>query len=117
MLGVYDDIAVLYRIQCQDCPKQFLVASCSDMMERLKWHWMFRDKADELPKPDLAKFIEGLHYGDPPIHACPGAGEVMNCYDLEVVEAWERYAGGLFKDWERHTELEGPMEDAWHLQK
>ena len=110
MLGVYDDIAVLYRIRCQDCPQEFLVASCESTIDRMKLFWMFRDRdKDELLKPDLADFCEGLHYGDPPRHDCQGgAGETMNCYDLEILEAWERYSNHM--EWTRHSELEGPME-------
>ena len=117
MLGVYDDIAVLYRIKCQACLKPMLVASSSNPMSRMKWHWMFAKDGDEYPKPDLAKFCVGIHYGDPPRHGCPGAGETMNCYDTEIIEAWERYEGGQFKEWTRHPELEVELEDAAEVGK
>lgn len=110
MLGVYDDIAILYRIKCQSCLKPLLVASCESVMDRLRLHWTFGKDGEEMKKPNLEEFVVGIHYGDPPRHDCPGAGETMNCYDVEIIEAWERYTNSW--EWTRHPELEIELEDA-----
>ena len=87
--NIYATTVVLLEIACQDCGERFLV-----QMSR----WMM-DMDRCLPPKQW-------HYGDPPRHECLGAGESMNCDDLEVLEVWIR---GSF-NWERHKELEGPME-------
>jgi hypothetical protein len=49
---------------------------------------------------------KNLHYGDPPCHPCEYGGYTMNCDDLVVLEVWHREGMG---DWERRSDLEGPM--------
>ena len=91
--SIYAKVCVLLRIKCQACGQEFLVEMHNDL-----WGlWNF------VPK--------NLHYGDPPRHDCDcragGAGESMNCEDLEVVQAWRHARLG---DWERVPELEGMIE-------
>ena len=117
MLGIYDTYAVYYEIACQACHQRFNVAEGWQ-----EWEWR---SGALLPRPlPSPERIKGLHYGDPPRHDCPGAGESMNCDDLRVLEFWrkdcdcEKAKGeghakdcGRF-DWRRDSSLEIPLQDA-----
>lgn len=51
-----------------------------------------------------------LHYGDPPSHGC--VGDTENCYDLRVVEFWEKsYDRPVDIKWARHPEFEVHLQD------
>ena len=108
MLGVYDDHALLIRIGCQNCFKTFLVSTSWH-----KYHYIYRQQ----DVPPIETVIERYHYGDPPRHGC--VGDTMNCFDLEVVQAWEQaplttnkgQGLKLTDRWQRLPEHEGPMED------
>lgn len=82
---IYSNQVILLRIACQDCGQQFDVEMHAGFFETLN-----------PPK---------LHYGDPPRHDCPGAGETMNCEDLAVLYVWHRPHAA--EGWVRHPELEG----------
>lgn len=103
-LGVYDDIAIYYRIACQNCRKEFHVASSSNTTDRLI-NGSLANISFEKMKPNIKRMVEHLHYGDPPRHNC--VGDTMNVFDMEVLEAWEQYSNNF--EWVRHPELEGPI--------
>lgn len=88
---IYAREAVLYRIECQECGRSFLVGE----------DWGL---SDESP---LSVLIESghLHYGDPPRHDDCLAGDTMNCVDREVVEFWDK--SDVLVGWRRVPELEG----------
>ncbi len=83
--SIYSNEVVLLRIQCQACHEPFDVEMHAGFFHSLG-----------NPKK--------LHYGDPPRHACPGAGETMNCEDLAVLQVWTR-AG--VENFQRRPEFEG----------
>jgi hypothetical protein len=83
--NIYTHQVALLRIACQDCGKEFLVEIHTD--------------GDDLLIRDARKW----HYGDPPAH-CKGAGDSMNCIDLEVVECWHRKP---VSEWKRVKKFEG----------
>jgi hypothetical protein len=100
--GVYVKYAILVEIQCQSCHQSFMVG---EGYNRENWAAVIRgDKENFLN--DIEKIVKHYHYGDPPRHSCPGAGDTMNCDDIRFVEVWEQ------KDWEwvRRTDLEKPCE-------
>lgn len=86
---IYSHQVVLLKIACQECRRIFFV-------EMHKGCW------ESLGNP------KKLHYGDPPNHNC--VGDTMNCFDLEVVEAW-------YKDdnlqWKRKEDLEGEISESF----
>lgn len=122
-LGVYIHECALVLIGCQSCNATFKVA--------FGWNpWggcatCFR--MHEFMTPERLK-EDGLHYGDPPRHDCPGAGETMNCDDIRVLEWWRRQDGETvmskelgvevvkdpvaWMEWRRVPELEVPLCDA-----
>jgi len=105
-MGVYDRMVWLYEIRCQDCPKRMKVAGAWNGMDYAEL-MRFLDH----PSANIWTPLDA-HYGDPPRHNCPGAGETMNCYDLEVLEVWGQDIEHW--GWVRRPELEGPMED-YHI--
>lgn len=81
LLDVYARWAVLYEIECDACRQRLMVGQS----------WSEFDFRPLLPRRiAVDNLIVDLHYGDPPYHECPGAGESMNCNDLRVVEFWRR---------------------------
>lgn len=115
MLGVYDDFALLVRIECQSCQQRFLVGT----------GWTrFSLRRDPVEEWTLEALAERYHYGDPPIHGC--VGDTMNCVDLEIMEAWEKVGeteeresptGSKYNvytvlpEWTRRPDLEKHIED------
>jgi hypothetical protein len=102
-LGVYDHLALLVRIACQSCQKEFLVAGYTSH------NWYAVAVGDTLHYSNtLENIAPGFHYGDPPRHGC--VGDTMNCEEIEVVEAWER--SGTYQvdvagsDWVRRADIE-----------
>jgi hypothetical protein len=89
--NIYSDKVVLMRIKCQECDQEFLVEMHAGLWD---------DRSDKDPRK--------WHYGDPPAH-CEGAGDSMNCIDLEVVECWGR--GNPLREWKRVTRFEGLVND------
>ena len=75
---IYAEEALLMLIACQECGRQYKVAMTWKVWinQTLRLSWFLKDR--HLP-----------HYGDQPCFEC-GAGATMNCYDLEVLEFWER---------------------------
>lgn len=87
MLGIYDDFALLVLIQCQSCTQFMKVGSGWSHYDQYRYFRM----GDDLPEPwTLRDLAEGYHYGDPPRHGCPGAGETMGCIEIKIQEAWTR---------------------------
>lgn len=82
MLGVYDDIASLQKIACQDCGRRFLVAQSSELTRRLMWFGV--EKANAVTALEIAR----AHYGDPPRHGC--VGDTMNVELVAVMEVWRK---------------------------
>lgn len=87
---IYAEQAVLMKIACQGCGREFLVAD--------SW-----SKIDAVMSPSGTSLVDmvknrTIHYGDPPNYGCCAAGPTMNCEDLEVVEFWKR----------NHEEFVGP---------
>lgn len=112
---IYSDQAVLMKIACQGCGREFLVAKSLSVMDRvMNPHWK--------PLEDRVK-DKSIHYGDPPNIGCCAAGPTMNCEDLAVIEFWKRkhkeYVGddGIVTDavkyfeWKRAHELEIKLMD------
>lgn len=111
--GLLNDIyareAVLLKISCQGCGREFIVADSYSAVD------IVLDKARTLTERVKDKSI---HWGDPPNINCCGAGPTMNCEDLDVLEFWRRhhneYLGddGIVMDnekyfrWKRIPELE-----------
>jgi hypothetical protein len=83
--NIYANQAVLLRIACQSCEREFLV--------EMSGGWFI-----PINEP------KRLHYGDPPAHHC--IGDTENCDDLYVVEVWARDRS----EWKRIPELEGKIE-------
>lgn len=90
--SIYTREAVLLEISCQVCPCRFKVA--------VAYHFFGPNLITQLKDHQL-------HYGDPPRHKCPGAGETMNSDALQVLEFWQRQQQGGGGDWTRVPELEG----------
>jgi len=93
--NIYAEEALLLEIACQGCGKKFKVS--------MEWHVMDMligrvDKLSERIKQDA------IHWGDPPCFDCC-SGATMNCYDLRVLEFWQRSADTRYS-WVRVPELE-----------
>jgi len=104
LLGVYDDFALLAKIACQSCGRQFLVG-CG-------WP-RFNVFQDPIIERTLANLVRGFDYGDPPRHSTPDnnrcAGETMSSDLVRIVEAWERTGLNWSRrvDWTRRVDCEG----------
>jgi hypothetical protein len=127
VLGVYDDIALLYLIECQSCQARFKVGEGHNMhssfngyIKRAGLAYLdYQDKVKkgepaELPdipweKPTLAQYAACPIYGDPPIHGC--VGDTMSSSTLKVLEAWEKEKASY--NWVRVFELEINIEPGW----
>ena len=81
-------VVLARSIACQECGQEFFVE-----MHATIWS----EREDNEPRQ--------WHYGDPPSH-CKGAGDSMNCIDLEIVECWHRDVTKNFA-WRRVPEFEG----------
>ena len=98
MLGIYDDRAVLYEVQCASCGRLFRVAESQQLLARLV-------SGDD----DLGYWFRQVapYYGDAPRHDHPYggrcAGETMTSDTVRVIEFWRKDK----LDWERVPELEG----------
>lgn len=95
--NIYAKEAVLYRIDCQACGEQFLVAQ--------QWAATYGSL-----RPLSEWVAEGkLHYGDPPIHGGLCVGTTMNCEDRYTIQFWRQEDNKT--DWGVHwirvPELEG----------
>jgi hypothetical protein len=94
--NIYARIVIFMRIRCQECHEEFLV------------------EMNEGPFTNMKDFHpQKLHYGDPPRHGFTNncaAGDTMNCEDLEILQCWTRFGT---REWERHPEFEGPIEEGF----
>lgn len=93
--SIYTREAILLEIVCQACPCRFQVA--------LAYHFFGPKLLTQLKDHQL-------HYGDPPRHECPAAGETMNSEPVQVLEFWERESHNGTGNWNRRPELEGKLE-------
>lgn len=92
MLDIYAEQAVLQEIACQECGQRFQVALCFNRMD------VIQTLGGQLPVPS-PDAPGHYHWGDPPQHGkgaqdrdC-GAGDTMNCWDLRIIEFWQRSLG------------------------
>jgi hypothetical protein len=97
--NIYARMVLLIRIACQECKREFFV------------------EMNEGPFTSMKDFHpQKVHYGDPPRHEEDGdgnpcwAGNTMNCEDLEILQCWTRFGT---RDWERHPEFEGPIDEGF----
>ena len=97
LLGVYDRFAVLAEIECQSCGDRILIG---DGRPKHIIHMVCGKP--EILEQDLPHMTRCFVFGDPPRHACPGAGETMSCIERRIVEAWER----VNLEWIRRPEHE-----------
>ena len=86
--NIYAREVILLEIACQDCHKRFDVEMSFSNFDRLQDRKSFRERLRNFIKNK--EKIPPIHYGDPPIHDCPGAGNVENCYDLRIKQFWSR---------------------------
>lgn len=80
---IYSNCVLLMRIGCQACPWEGDVEMHAAWFNPLRWHGTVDN-----PLP---------HYGDPPYHQCPSAGETMNSVPGKIVEFWVRLSTGWKK--------------------
>ena len=129
--NIYATEVVLLRISCQSCDVEFEVqmswSQSSEIMALARATEVIRRATgirvhvgDGMIKSrSLAELVKdgSIHYGDPPrhehgdgrIHIGGGcAGDVMNCWDLKVMEFWRREK---VHDWKRVAELEIELPD------
>jgi hypothetical protein len=105
MLGVYDNYAGLFEIECQSayCNQTFLVGAGGQRFN-------LAHGAADVVETSLEWFITGYDYGDPPRHNLADggrcAGETMRSNMVRVIQAWER----TNLAWVRRPELEQPLE-------
>lgn len=97
---IYADRAVLYLISCQACGKEFQVVAQEYSGNQFA-------PTRRCQRLETADDLLMLHFGDPPRHDCPGAGNSMNCWDLRVLQYWRREN---FK-WIRVPEMEIDLPD------
>lgn len=118
MLQVYFDAVALMQVSCQSCRRQFLVASTIESYSLRAWTDIATaiyqrvkklleidgvisrellvkameqhlDDVDEIIAPKAYSDDAGMfHYGDPPIHNCPG--DTQNSTPIRVIEFWEK---------------------------
>lgn len=105
---IYAREVVLLRIECQACQKRFWVEmhSC-DWPPEIP---MISDDINDWLAEGRAPEWFPIHYGDPPIHDCPGAGNVMNCEDLYIAQFWKRGKEGWYRVPELEVILDEDME-------
>jgi hypothetical protein len=103
-VGVYNDIIVLFTIECQECAK------------RMKVVRSFECHSEE-EKAKALESLKHIHFGDPPFHYCSGSGESMGSCSVRINEVWikkffdERSEDFTPELWRRHPELEGELEE------
>ena len=92
--SIYVDEALLLKIRCQECHKEFLVEmnfSKSNRLQSLEYRVIHYK----------AYFMNPIHYGDPPRHnEC--VGETMNAESIQIMEFWKREE----LDWVRKPDYE-----------
>lgn len=113
MLGVYDKFALLIRIRCQSCHRDFLVGEgwtgygityepISELDGVPTEDAMYKLKVNHF---DLAVLSSGFSYGDPPRHDC--GGDSMSSENVCIEQAWERVPKERnFPVWVRNPEVE-----------
>lgn len=121
--NIYADVVIYYRIACQSCREQFMVADSYTVYDLwstkkfIDYKEKVKMKDDEAISDHILPFFKSLsaedfswfiHYGDPPSHGC--VGDTMNCEDLNVVEFWLRGRKKLVS-WERLAEFEITLPD------
>jgi len=98
---IYAQEVILLEIACQDCHKKFLVQMSNWAWKRVECS--FARRMSQYVKDKKLGVWSPLHYGDPPNHGC--IGDTMNCYDLRVVEFWDK-SWERDNTWLRHPEFE-----------
>ena len=98
---IYSNEVILLEIACQNCHQHFKVQMSHNEIAK---HLYQKMSLSEAIKKEV------IHYGDPPVHVC--AGDTMNCYDLKVVEFWERCNSF---EWIRNKDLEIEIEQDWRI--
>lgn len=86
--NIYAREVVLLEISCQYCHRRFDVEMSFGDFDRLNNIKSFKERLDSFIK-NKEKIVP-VHYGDPPIHECPGGGTTMNCDDLRIKQFWSR---------------------------
>ncbi len=89
--NIYAGFVFLLLISCQACGRQF----------KVEMNFGYFDQLPDRPG--------NIHYGDPPVHDC--VGDTMNCWDLVILEAWEKPEELSGDRWQRNTGAEGLMDD------
>lgn len=110
-LGVYDEFAALFKIRCQNCHEEFLVAYGTPRynIQALAIAGQMGVNVKEIPSEKFTNTLEEIteifHYGDPPIHGC--VGDTMSSESLACVEAWRKGSWAENRmEWKRVPELE-----------
>jgi hypothetical protein len=105
--GVYAKYVALLLVTCQNCRREFKVAS--------EWPKEFIRGEVELPSPTS---IGSFHYGDPPRHDWEKClvGDTENSEPRRVLEFW--HCDVCSKDakewnWHRHPECELEVKEPW----
>lgn len=93
---IYATEAILLRIACQNCGREFDVAMT----------WSNLDGVRRLPKLSEQECPE---YSDPPNVECCASGPTMNSIPLRVVEFWQRESF----EWVRRPDLERELDCGW----
>lgn len=89
--NIYAREVILFEIACQYCHQRFDVEMNFGAFDRLQGKKSFKESLDVLVKlKNRASSFSPIHYGDPPIHECPGGGTTMNCYNLRIKQFWFR---------------------------
>lgn len=101
MLGVYDELAVLFQVRCGDphCRAKLRVAQGLPRIDIT---------TTALQTNTLSSLVAGFSYGDAPRHKCPGWGETSPVDEEMVLEAWERHEG----EWVRRLDTMSALERA-----
>lgn len=122
---IYINEAILYKIACQNCGTQFLVAEgvsrFGDIIGRMYEYETDNDPekgnfgewaSNRIPQYPLAEAIKnsGIHYGDPPNSGCCPSGPTMNCDDLRILQYWRRDKTTNY-EWKRFHEFEILLSD------
>ena len=99
--NIYSAEALLVKIKCQSCGREFMVGMCFCEMDKI-----YNPRASSYEE-DIKRCLKDkehrwfpVHYGDPPSHGC--VGDTMNCIDVQIVEFWKK---GRF-EWMRKPEYE-----------
>jgi hypothetical protein len=99
--NIYADEAVLMRIACQACGREFDVCLSLGIND-VVWAALRGEAVHNKTLADLVR--EGsIHYGDPPNVRCCDAGPTMNSEPMRVLEFWQRLRAA---NWRRVAALE-----------